>query len=141
MTINLVRKMMSVGGMLATFAVAGFAQDAMKATIGFPFTAQGQKMDAGRYELKSAKIAGGNNTYFIRNLATGKMTLVGGFTANEVVGAAPDTARLMFQCNEGEYCALRQVWNGTRQYSEIIVSKKDAGDERLMEVALVRSRK
>ena len=72
----------------------------MNATIGFPFTAQGQKMDAGRNELKSAKIAGGNSTYFIRNPATGKMTLVGGFTPNEVA----DTARLMFQCNAGEYC-------------------------------------
>lgn len=135
-----VRKMMSVGGMLAMFAAAGFAQDAMKATIGFPFTAQGQKLDAGRYAVSSAKVAGGNSAYYIRNLDTGKMILVAGFIPNEVVGSAPDNARLMFQCNEGEYCALRQIWDGTRRFSEIIVPKKNVREERLMEVALVRSR-
>ena len=140
MTINLVRKMMSVGGMLATFAVAGFAQDAMKATIGFPFTAQGHKLDAGVYEVRPAKIGGSNNTYFVSNLATRKTIMVNSLYANTIASTAITATRLSFQCIEGQYCALKQVWDGTRQYKEIAVPKKNSGEERFLEVALVRSR-
>lgn len=136
-----VRKMMSVGGILATFAVPGFAQVALKATIGFPFTAQGHKLEAGAYEIRPANIGGSNNGYFLRNLETRKAIIVTSLYANTVLNSTAVTPKLSFQCNEGQYCALKQVWDGSQRYTEIAVPKKSSGEDRLMEVALRHNRK
>ena len=140
MNIKSVRNMMSFAGIVATFAVAGFAQDGMKARIAFPFTAQGQKLEAGVYSVRPAKFVG-NNIYTIFNIDTQKTIFVSGFTPRNVKGSAPTAPRLTFQCNEGQYCALKQVWDGSDRYSEVEVKKGPNGEESLMEVALIRNRR
>ena len=141
MSTNSVRKMMSIGGILATFAVTGFAQEGLRATIGFPFTAQGQKLEAGAYEIRPANIGGSNKVYFVRNLETKKAIMVTSLYANTVSNTTAVTPKLSFQCNEGQYCALKQVWDGSKRYTEIAAPKKTGGEDRLMEVALSHNRK
>ena len=81
------------------------------------------------------------NVYFVRNLGTKNTIMVNRQSSNEIVGSAAVAPRLSFQCNEGQYCALKQIWDGTRRYTEIAVPQKNGAGERLMEVSLVRKRK
>ena len=141
MITNSVRNMISAGAMLATFAVAGYAQDGMRANIGFPFTAQGQKLEAGAYDIRPANIGGAGKFYFVRNLETKKAVVVQSLTVNKAANSAAKDPRLSFQCNEGQYCALKQVWDGSDNYAEIGVPKKNIDEERLIEVALSHKRK
>ena len=136
-----VRNLMTVVGMMAAFPLAASAQDGMKANINFPFVAQGVKLEPGVYVVKSGKIAGGNGVYFVTNANTRKTILVGGFFANEASAKSAMAPRLVFQCNEGEYCVLKQVWDGSRRYSERITSASSGSNEHLKEVALVRDRR
>ena len=133
-----VRNMMAVVGLTVGFATASLAQDAVHAVIGFPFVVQGTKMNAGSYNLKPVSTNAGS-MYLIQNTDTGKGILVKTLFAGSARYKESRAARLTFQCVEGEYCALKQVWDGTSQFKEIRVpGKSGAAKETLTEIAATR---
>ena len=135
-----IRHMFGMGVIMTTFASASFAQVTLKASIGFPFVAQGGTMEPGDYTVKPTG-TGGNHIYFFRNLNTGKSFMVTGTYLATLKENVPSTARLTFECLEN-VCNLKSIHDGTsRDYREMITPRKPKSTKQgeFIEVALNRN--
>ncbi len=140
MKINSVRKMVTVVGLTVGFAAASLAQEVkLKAVVGFPFLAHGQKMAAGSYSVTPLKGGSGITRYLVRNAETGETVMVSTAFAGPVGSKGSNTPRLTFRCGEGNYCMLSRVWDGSGEFREFVgPSKGRAKDENVIEIALSR---
>ena len=139
MNIKSVRNMMTVVGLAVGFAATSPAQGTLKAVIGFPFVAQGAKMVAGTYIVGPVNAPMGSGTYQLRNIDTKKSILIRALLVGEVRDKSSNAPRLSFQCKDGDYCTLLQVWDGTPLYKVVSFPAKDGSPEQsLKEIALAR---
>lgn len=140
MKIKSVRNMMTVVGLAVGFAAASLGQVTnLKAVVGFPFTAQGQKMTAGSYNVTPLKSASGTTRYVVRNVETREAVMVSALFTAPVGSKGSNAPRLTFRCGAGNYCALSQVWDGSGEFKELVVPNKGRGkDDNVMEIALSR---
>ena len=136
-----IRHMFCMGVIITTFASASFAQVTLKASINFPFVAQGGTMELGDYIVKPSTMSGGNHIYFFHNLNTGKSFMVTGTYPARLKENVPTTARLTFECLEN-VCNLKSIHDGTsRDYREMITPRKPKSTKQgeFIEVALNRN--
>ena len=119
-----IRHMFSIGVIMTTLASASFAQVTLKASIGFPFVAQGATMEPGDYTVRPTTTIGGEHIYFLRNVNTGTSSVITGTYTATLKANVPVAPRLTFQCL-GKRCNLKSIFDGTsRDYSELITPRK-----------------
>ena len=135
-----VRTMITVVGLTVSFAAASFAQDTLKAVVGFPFVAQGTKLAAGTYTISPIKVSGGSVVYTVRNIATNRAIIVSSQVSAMARSTDSRAPKLSFLCAEGEYCALKQVSDGTGRINEIAIPGKRgvSNEASVTEIALTR---
>ncbi len=136
-----IRHMFSIGVIMTTLASASLAQVTLKASIGFPFVAQGATMEPGDYTVMPTTTMGGAHIFFLRNVNTGTSSVVTGTYTATLKENVPVTPRLTFQCL-GKRCNLKSICDGTsRDYSELITPRKPKSttEETFIEVALARN--
>lgn len=118
------KNVFQMAAMIAGFASASFAQGELKATVNFPFTADGVTMAPGTYKLNRVSTTGGRVFFTLRNREANKAVIV---TTNYMADAKSGVdydPKLVFQCGANRRCALAQIWDGTPRYS---VVRKPAG--------------
>lgn len=70
------KKMIQMSVMIAAFASASFAQNAMTATVTFPFATQGVTFDPGTYQLNRIPMQSGRTVFLLRNTAANHTIMI-----------------------------------------------------------------
>ena len=134
------KKMIQMSAMFAAFASASFAQGGLKASIDFPFLAQGVTMQPGTYNLSPANNLAGRPLYVLRNEVSNRAVLISSGMLSAAKANAAPAVKLVFKCVGKSECSLAQIWNGSDKFVEIAVPRrKTDSEENILEVAMTRA--
>ena len=134
------RNMFQIASMTAVFASASFGQTPLKATVNFPFVAEGKVMASGTYRVVSARSLGGKAVYFVTNNETRKSIMVSARVIEQAkLGSAP-AHKLVFHCDQEKSCHLTQIWDGNPNYAIVkFPAAANASGDEYIEVAMTKS--
>ena len=134
------KKMIQMSAMIVAFASASFAQNAMTATVTFPFAAQGVTLEPGTYQLSRISMQGGRKVFLLRNTAANRAILIPNFIVSTPKTVSPAIAKLVFQCVNASDCRLAEIHDESSQIATVPTPRKPKADqeERLLEVALIK---
>ena len=133
------KKMIQMSAMIVAFASASFAQNAMTATVTFPFAAQGVTFEPGTYQLNRIPMQGGRTVFLLRNTASNRTIMIPIFIVRTPKTVSPAIAKLVFQCVNARDCRLAEIHDESSQIATVPTPRKPKADqeERLLEVALL----
>ena len=134
------KKMIQMCAMIAAFTSAGFAQGGLKASIVFPFVAQGVTMQPGTYNISNVNNLGGRPLYVLRNEVSNQAVLISNGMLSAAKANAAPALKLVFKCVGNSECSLAQIWNGSNQFAEMAVPRrKTDSEENILEVAMTKA--